>query len=81
MFLGNAEYVAYERHKDALRQAEQIRLVKSLSAQSTEYFPHRLLLSVANWLGGQLVRWGLRLQGDSSAWPPPAIVSGDSKNC
>jgi hypothetical protein len=80
MFLGNAEYVAYERQKDALRQAEQMRLVKSLPVQSTEYTLHKLRLSAARGLGGQLVKWGLRLQGDKSSWPPPAIVSGTSKN-
>ncbi|MEW5958420.1 MAG: hypothetical protein AB1801_11885 [Chloroflexota bacterium] len=71
MFPGNVEYIARERHQEALRQAERQRLIQSFTAQpaapSAGPQPGPIY-----WLGGQLVKWGLRLQGQSSALPPAA---------
>jgi hypothetical protein len=78
MFPGNAEYVAYERQKDALRYAEQMRLIQTLASQPAEP-AHKLWLGMIHWLGSQLVKWGLRLQGESLPLPPAATA--DSNCC
>ena len=47
------EFLAYERQKMFLEEAEQRRL--------QDNFPNP---SVMHWLGARLVQWGLQLQGE-----------------
>jgi hypothetical protein len=63
MFPGNAEAVARERHRDALREAEQWRLIKNIEAGQVNR-PARLR-NIIHWLGCQLVTLGLKLQGQN----------------
>ena len=78
MFPGNAEYVAREQHQDMLREAEQRHLVEIV--QRARLGPMQQL---ANWTGGQLVKWGTRLQGEAIALQPQATAAGvtDAKCC
>jgi hypothetical protein len=52
--------VAYERHKDLLREAEQRRLINFL--QHPEPIWQVKFEKVCHWPGKQLVKWGLKLQ-------------------
>ena len=78
MFPGNAEYVARERHQAMLREAERQRLVEI--AQRGRPGPVRQL---ANWTGGQLVKWGTKLQGQAISLPPQASTAAinETKCC
>jgi hypothetical protein len=78
MFPGNTEYVARERHQDMLREAERRRLVEM--AQQGRPGPVQQL---ANWTGGQLVKWGTKLQGQSISLPaqPTAAAINETKCC
>lgn len=63
MFPGNAEVVARERHRDALREAEQRRLIKTFAAGPANR-PTKGQ-KIVHWLGAQLVTIGLKLQGQN----------------
>jgi hypothetical protein len=73
MIPNNLDFIAYERHKSLLRDAEQRRLIKSLQLQRSDErakFRQKLF----NWIGCQMVNWGLRLQGYSIT-PPSHIAA------
>ena len=78
MFSSNMEFIARERHRDLLHQAEQIRLIKTLRQQTVEQGRFR---SILTWIGVQMVKWGLKLQGHSLALPPrmtaATVTDGD----
>jgi hypothetical protein len=78
MFPGNAEYVARERHQDMLREAEQRRLV-----EITQQGRPGPVQQLANWTGGQLVKWGTKLQGQPMSLPPQPTAAHvtDTKCC
>ncbi len=65
MFPGNAEFVARERHKDLLHEANQRRLIKTIEAGQANRSTR--LQRVVGWVGLQLVTWGLKLQGQPLA--------------
>lgn len=71
MFPGNAEYVARERHQEMLREAEQRRLVEI--ARQGRRGP---VQQFVHWTGGQLVKWGTKLQGQPMSLPPQASPTG-----
>ena len=52
------DIVAAEQRKDLLRELEQRRLINQLPNRSHYWSRH-----VATWLGSQMVKWGLKLQG------------------
>jgi hypothetical protein len=58
------ERVAREQSKDLQRQAEKMRLTQLLRLQTEK---RRRFQAVTRWLGVQMVKWGLRLQGNSMA--------------
>jgi hypothetical protein len=60
MLLHGYEFIARERQKALLQEAEHLRLLKSLEPQQINrpnYF-----WQVAGWLGVRLERWGQNLQ-------------------
>ena len=67
MFPGGIEYVAEERRKDFLREAERIRLINSLEYQRSR--ERRNFWKVVHWIGTQMVNWGLKLQSYKMASP------------
>ena len=78
MFPGNAELVARERRQEMLREAEQRRLIKTLSRRRPG-----TVQKMAYWTGNQLVKWGTRLQGQTMSLPPQPSTAGvtDTKCC
>ncbi len=64
--------VAYERHKDLLREAEQRRLINSL--QHSEPIWKVKFEEICHWLGRQLVKWGFRLQGHNLPLSSPTDI-------
>ena len=78
MFPGNVEYVAYERHQDMLREAEQRRLIASVRRQRPDRFKR-----IVNWIGFQMVKWGTKLQDQTISLPPQPTTAGvtDTKCC
>jgi hypothetical protein len=67
------EFMAYERHKDWQQKAAKRRLIKSLRQQkANDQGPAR---QVRNWLGVQLVSWGLKLQGHGTTLPSQVVVA------
>jgi hypothetical protein len=74
MFPGGIEYVAEERRKDFLREAEHMRLINSLQRQrSNEQENFR---KVVHWIGSQMVNWGLKLQSYKMASPSQIRAMG-----
>ena len=74
MFPGNIEVIIAERRKDLLRQTERMRLVKILRHEQSHSQTARR--TVTHWMGAQMVRWGLKLQGyNLTSAPPVAIAS------
>lgn len=61
MFLHGIEFIARERYKDLLKEAEQIRLIKSLRYRRERR--REIFAGLAYWLGTQMVKWGAKLQG------------------
>lgn len=53
--------IAQERHKDLLRQVERERLIRAARLRQTGNWRGRW--KVAGWVGGQMVKWGCKLQG------------------
>jgi hypothetical protein len=72
MFPGNVEFIAYERHKDLLQEAERMRLINAVQRQQAN--DRAASRKLTNWIGAQMVQWGLRLQGCSIV-PPPQVMS------
>jgi hypothetical protein len=70
MFPGGIEFVIGERQKDFLREAERMRLVKTLQHQ--RFNEPKLYKKVTHWLGIQMVTWGAKLQ-DYSVEPSTQI--------
>jgi hypothetical protein len=64
MFPYDIEFVVYERHKDLLRQAERMHLIKFL--EHGQVAPRNLWLNAIRALGQQMVAWGTKLQNFSS---------------
>jgi hypothetical protein len=76
MFVGNAEeYIAYERHRDLLRQAERNRLIKAVQQQHAT--DRRRSRTITTWLGVKLVTWGIRLQGQPPQLTAVTVSNGD----
>jgi hypothetical protein len=78
MFLGNAEYVARERHQAMLREVERRRLV-----QMAQRARPGAVRQIANWTGSYLVQWGTKLQGEAVGLPPQPDTARltDAKCC
>lgn len=72
MFPNNVSFIARERDKERYQEAEQIRLIK-LAKLHPDY-REGILRKGANWLGGQMVKWGAQLQSYGSA-PLPEVSS------
>ena len=70
MFPGGLEFIAHERRKEFLREAERMRLINSLQRQKSQ--ERRNFRILVNWMGTQMVKWGLKLQ--SYKMGPPAQV-------
>jgi hypothetical protein len=64
MFPYNIEFVTYERHKELLRQAERMHLIKTLGLEKMPQ--QNLWLNAIQILGQQMVAWGTKLQNLSS---------------
>ena len=75
MFAGNAEFIARERHQDLLLQAERIRLINTIRPRPANERPGFRLITT--WLGVQLVRWGLRLQGQPAPITAVTVSNGE----
>ena len=60
MFPVGIEYVAEERQKDFLREAERMRLINSLQRRRSN--EREKFREVVNWMGTQMVNWGSKLQ-------------------
>ncbi len=63
MLPAHVEFVVYERRKDLLAEAERVRLIKSLPRQPFSRSGRWRHITI--WIGGQMVKWGLKLQGQS----------------
>lgn len=74
MFPNSMEFLAGEHRHDLRQEAEQMRLVKAAGLQQPDYW--EAAKKAANWLGSQLVKWGSKLQGFSTA-PSPEVVSAE----
>jgi hypothetical protein len=59
MTLGSIEFAACERRKDYLREAERMRLIVALQQRNDQ----QSLQRIARWIGVQMVKWGVKLQG------------------
>jgi hypothetical protein len=57
--------VAQERHKDLLRAVERERLIRAARLGQPENWG--VQQKVVDWIGGQLVNWGCKLQGYDTA--------------
>jgi hypothetical protein len=55
------------RQQDLLREAERKNLIRLAELQPTE--KKESFRAAAGWLGGQMVKWGLKLQDYSTASP------------
>jgi hypothetical protein len=73
MFPNNLEFFAYERQQDLLRTAEQIKLIETLRQRQVD--ERGIFRSVKNWIGVQLVKWGLKLQGHRLILPSQKTVA------
>jgi hypothetical protein len=74
MFPGGIEYVAEERRKDFLREAERMRLINSLQRRRSN--EREKFREVVNWMGTQLVNWGLKLQSYKTTSPSQIKAMG-----
>ncbi len=61
------EFLTYERQAEYCAEAEQRRLVQSLSLKRS----YRII----GWVGQQLIRWSQTRQGQPSVVPTPATPS------
>ena len=61
MFPGNVEWVALEQRKDLLRELEQLRLINTLPRRQS--ISRRVAQKAVSWIAGNMVIWGLKLQG------------------
>lgn len=80
MFPKNNELIAYEQHKARLQKAERLRLIKTLPPRPED---RPVFRQVTHWLGGRLVAWGLKLQGET-VMPPIAVAAiggANSRHC
>ena len=75
MFVDNAEFIARERQKDLLLQAERNRLIKTVRQQPTN--ERHEARSVTTWLGVRLVTWGLKLQGQPAPITTVTVSNGE----
>ncbi len=55
------ELIAYERRKELQQKVERRRLIKMLQHQQSNN--RQIIWRVSNWMGTQMVQWGLKLQG------------------
>jgi hypothetical protein len=60
MFPNSLEFIAHERRKALLAEAERIRLINTLQRQRSD--ERDIFRKVINRLGDQMVRWGSKLQ-------------------
>lgn len=67
------EEIAFTRHREFLQQARRRRLVNTLRYQPAKR--RRLARQVTSWAGTQLIRWGLKMQGQPPASLRAAISS------
>jgi hypothetical protein len=70
------EYMAYERHKALLLEAERMRVVKILQHQQSGN--GKVSRKVRNWIGTQMVNWGLKLQDYRISSPSQAAITRTS---
>jgi hypothetical protein len=70
MFPGALEFIVHERRKEFLQEAERMRLINSLQRQKSK--EQRNFWIVVNWMGTQMVKWGLKLQSYKTT-PPSQI--------
>ncbi len=74
MFPGAMESIVNERHENFLQEAERMRLIATIRRQQPDQ--EEVSRKVTNWLGGQMVTWGLKLQGGRVAPPSQVAVAG-----
>lgn len=74
MFPGGIEYVVEERQKDFLREAERMRLINSLQRRRSN--EREKFREVVNWMGTQMVNWGLKLQSYKTTSPSQIKAMG-----
>jgi hypothetical protein len=70
MFPDSLEFTAHERRKEFLQEAERTRLINTLERQRSK--ERKDFRKVVNWIGAQMVKWGLQLQSYKVA--PPSQV-------
>lgn len=73
---GIAEFIAYEHHRARLAKAERIRLVKAV--QRGQVRRPGNYQKVIHWLGGQMIKWGLKLQDRSVRSISQVALAGGS---
>ena len=77
MFPSTIEFLGRERDKERLAEAEHIRLVKIAGGQQFNY--GEASRKIVNWLGSQLVKWGVKLQSQGAV-PSPKVSSMETTN-
>jgi hypothetical protein len=75
MFPDGLEFIAHERRKSLLEEAERMRLINSL--ERPEAKGQRDFGKVVHWMGVQMVKWGLKLQNYKVTPPSPARTVAD----
>ncbi len=58
------EEIAYARHREFLQQARRKRLINSLRRRPAKR--RGVSQQVTTWAGTQLIRWGVKLQGQQA---------------
>lgn len=61
MFPPNLEDLVHEQHEDRLRDIEQQRFL--YEAGFTSSLDVKIHRKAIHWLGGQMIKWGTKLQG------------------
>jgi hypothetical protein len=74
MFPVGLEFIVHERRKKLLREAERMRLINALQRQQSK--ERKYFWIVVNWLGTQMVKWGLKLQSYKMGPPTQVGIMG-----
>jgi hypothetical protein len=71
----NIEAAARQRRNDLLDEAKRLRLIETLPPQPSGC--SQMPLKAKYWVGGQMIKWGLKLKGIASEYDNGEFVGSE----